>query len=310
MRSTNNDSASPVRRALVLGGGGPLGGYWEAGLLRSLHDGGVDVFGFDAIVGTSAGAMGALALANGKLPEAPDQTRARRRASGRSPEPSFAFDLKAIDWEAVMRVFRLWSGVQHSTVEQCAAIGALARQNDRRFAADWVKEFETNLSHYGWGELKLMVVAIDAVSGERRIFRKADGKELSHVIAASCAIPGICAPVEIDGRFYMDGGVHSNTNADVMVGERPAQVLIAMPTNALTTKFGSLAERMLQPEVQALKAIGCDVRVMTPTVRDVERFGTELMDYTRVDDAYAAGLDAGREWANILGKDLGFNAAK
>lgn len=310
MQSPNANPPSSVRRALVLGGGGPLGGYWEAGLLRSLHDAGVDVFGFDVIVGTSAGSMGAAALANGKLPEGPDQTRARRRASGRSPDPRFAYDLTAIDWEAVMRVFRLWNTVQHSTVEQCAAIGALARENDRRFASDWLKEFETNLSHLGWGEAKLMVVAVDAVSGERRIFTKSDGVTLAHVLAASCAIPGICAPVEIAGGLFMDGGVHSNTNADVLVALQPSQVLIAMPTNSLTTKFGSLAERMLAAEVEALKAIGCDVRVMSPTVRDVERFGTELMDYTRVDDAYAAGLDAGRDWANVLRNDWAIDARK
>lgn len=308
MKSTNDNSGLPVRRALVLGSGGVVGGYWEAGLLRALHDGGVDVFGFDAIVGTSAGAIAATALAHGKLPETPDQTRARRRAMGRSPEPGFAFDLQAIDWDAVMRVFQLWFGVQHSTVEQCAAIGALALQNDRRFATQWVKEFEASLGRYGWGDRKLMLVAVDAQSGERRIFRHIDGIALSLAVAASCAIPGICATVDIDGRFYMDGGVHSSTNADVLVAERPAQVLIATPTNALTTKAGGLAERMLGLEVEALKAIGCDVRVMTPTVGDVERFGTDLMDYKRVDEAYAAGLDAGREWADVLRNDSAIGA--
>lgn len=287
-----------------------MGGYWEAGLIRALHEGGVGVHGFDAIVGTSAGSMAAVALANQKLPEGPDQTRARRRSMGRSPEPSFPFDQSAIDWEAVMRVFRLWAGMQHSTVEQCAAIGALARQIDRRFARDWVKEFDLNLFPYGWGERNLLVVTVDAVSGERRIFRKGDGVALPRVIAASCALPGMCPPVEIEGGLFMDGGVHSNTNADVLLAERPAQVLIAMPTNPVTTKFGGFAERMLEREVEALKAVGCEVRVMTPTARDVERFGPELMDYTRLDDAYAAGLDAGREWAKVVAADNTFEAAK
>src|SRR5262245_45657525 len=109
-----------VRRAIVLGGGGILGAYWESGLLRGLADGGLELFAFDAIVGTSAGAMAAVALANGHLPLSPDQTRAWRRASGRSPDPSFPFDLSGVDQRTVMRVFELWASMPQSRADQCA----------------------------------------------------------------------------------------------------------------------------------------------------------------------------------------------
>ena len=35
-------------------------------------------------------------------------------------------------------------------------------------------------------------------------------------VAASCAVPGYFAPVRIEERSYVDGGVHSPTNAAVL----------------------------------------------------------------------------------------------
>src|SRR5277367_1187548 len=44
-------------RALVLGGGGPVGRAWEAGLAAGLLLQGMDLAGADVIIGTSAGAI-------------------------------------------------------------------------------------------------------------------------------------------------------------------------------------------------------------------------------------------------------------
>jgi NTE family protein len=46
-----------MTRALVLGGGGPVGIGWEAGLLVGLAQSGVDVGAADTIIGTSAGSV-------------------------------------------------------------------------------------------------------------------------------------------------------------------------------------------------------------------------------------------------------------
>src|SRR5437588_13026776 len=52
-------------RALVLGGGGVAGVAWELGILRGLHDTGVDVRGADVIIGTSAGSVVGTQIASG-----------------------------------------------------------------------------------------------------------------------------------------------------------------------------------------------------------------------------------------------------
>ena len=57
-----------VERALVLGGGGPVGIAWEVGLAAGLKEAGVDVTVADRILGTSAGAFVGAQLALGIEP--------------------------------------------------------------------------------------------------------------------------------------------------------------------------------------------------------------------------------------------------
>src|SRR6202012_5997823 len=57
-----------MTRALVLGGGGPVGIAWESGLIAGLAQGGVDLGQADFTLGTSAGAFVGARLALGAEP--------------------------------------------------------------------------------------------------------------------------------------------------------------------------------------------------------------------------------------------------
>jgi NTE family protein len=48
------------------------------------------------------------------------------------------------------------------------------------------------------------VVATNLVTGEKRVF---DRGPIAKVVRASCSIPQIYLPVEIDGQYYVDGGL-------------------------------------------------------------------------------------------------------
>src|SRR5215218_3109779 len=54
-----------MRRALVLGAGGPAGIAWEVGFIAGMADGGIDLGGADLFVGTSAGAVVAAQITSG-----------------------------------------------------------------------------------------------------------------------------------------------------------------------------------------------------------------------------------------------------
>jgi NTE family protein len=66
----------------------------------------------------------------------------------------------------------------------------------------------SRLPVHTWPEHRLLVVAVDAESGERRVFDRTSGVQLVDAVAASCALPGVWPPVTIDGRRYMDGGMY------------------------------------------------------------------------------------------------------
>lgn len=52
------------------------------------------------------------------------------------------------------------------------------------------------------------IVATDARTGKPHYFSKDELKQDDYsVIKASCALPGICRPVEVNGQYYFDGGV-------------------------------------------------------------------------------------------------------
>ena len=62
--------------------------------------------------------------------------------------------------------------------------------------------------------------------------------DVAHAVAASCAIPGYFHPVEIDGEMYVDGGVHSPTNADVLDGWDLDVLLVSSPMSVDPARSG------------------------------------------------------------------------
>lgn len=297
-----------MKRALVLGGGGVIGVAWESGLVTGLRDAGVELSACDAIVGTSAGALVGAQVARGRVPEHPD-TRAKAKASSANTlaggavgngghRGSKAAAMAKMDVQAVGQIFALWGAMKESTAEQAAAIGKVVRGLDRSAEADFIAYINGGAQFDDWPTMRLWVVAVDTETGERRVFDREGAAPFSRVMAATAAVPGLFPAVEIEGRLYMDGQVHSSTNADVLVPHRPAQVMIAMPTNAATGRgIGAHAERMLEFEIDRLHEAGCEVLVKTPSAADTQRMGNNLMDAARAGEAYAVGLEAGRAWA-------------
>ena len=76
-----------------------------------------------------------------------------------------------------------------------------------------------------WPARRLLVTAVDAVSGEFVVFDRDSGVSLVDAVGASCAVPGVWPPVTIGGRRYVDGGVRSAVNADLAAGAEAVVVL-------------------------------------------------------------------------------------
>jgi NTE family protein len=293
-----------MKRALVLGGGGVLGVAWESGVAAGLLQAGVDLRNVDAIVGTSAGSLVGAQLAAGTMP-GPHTATSRSKQSDTKPENAAIagvslLDPAKLDAQALSGVFSLWGKMQLTTLAEAAAIGAIARVVHRDAEAAWIAQICAGVGagSRAWPACNFLVAAVDTESGQRRLFDRESGVDIGRVLAASCAVPGLFPSVEIEGRLYMDGQVCSSSHADVLLPHAPEEVLIAVPTNALTARgIGGHAERMLALEVEHLRNAGCRVHVLTPNQDDAMRIGPNLMDPRRALDVYEVGLAAGMAFA-------------
>ena len=92
-------------------------------------------------------------------------------------------------------------------------------------SGDKIEEVVMTLTHnLSFEETKIpfVCIATDLVSGEMKVFE--EGK-LHTAVRASMAVPGVFTPAQIDGRFYVDGGVVEELPVDVL-RERGADVVI------------------------------------------------------------------------------------
>jgi NTE family protein len=187
---------APYKIAFVLGGGGILGAH-EVGMLRALAESSVAP---DLILGTSVGAI------NGALFAA-------------SP-----------DSEGVERLSRLWSeanvtGV--STGSVLRGISTLARTGTHIQPLDEVRRRLTEaLPVQRVEELEVPFQCV-AASIERAAEHWFTEGPLADVVLASCAVPGVFPPVEVDGEHYIDGGIVNSIPVAraVMLGAKTIYVL-------------------------------------------------------------------------------------
>ncbi len=303
------------RIGLVLGAGGATGAAFHAGVLAALEE----ATGFDArratpIVGTSAGAM-AGALLRAGVPPADLLARARgvelsaegQRVAerlGPFPQPP---SLRP-DWTngipgpaepaALARAFlRPWS----------ARPGALlaAALPEGTHSSEPLSRLLEPLFDKGWPEAPLWLCAVRLSDARRVVFgRDALGEAtVARAAAASCAIPGVYAPVKIGSERYVDGGVHSPTNLDLLAKEELDLVIVSSPMSAagrglrLSADFAlrQLCRATLGREAALVRRHRNHVLVFQPTAIDQRIMGPNPMDTSRRSDvalqARASALD-------------------
>jgi NTE family protein len=287
-------------RALVLGGGGPVGIAWESGLLAGFARAGVDLGRADFIVGTSAGsfvgarlAMGAetAALADPIVADAQGAVRSEHRG-GRPPDLS--------------QVMKLMAGAQdgkRNPAEARAELGAVALAAETMSEDDFIKSFGrsfASLPDDAWPDQAFACTAVNAETGAFQLWTKESRVGVTRAVASSCSVPSVYPPVTIDGARWMDGGVRSATNADMAAGYDLVVVVAVRlgewtPGGALTRVFAHLDE-----EVQLLKDGGATVVTVFPDDASVAAMGGNLMDFRRRADAARAGLVQGETHAEEL----------
>jgi len=260
-------------RALVLGSGGITGVAWELGLLAGLAARGVDLSGADLVVGTSAGSVVAAQLTSGtglaELYQAQITPDGIDISAGLSRKLMLRYALAFCLPGNSRRVRRRMGKLALATP-------ALPEAERRAVIGAW-------LPSHQWPSRHMLITAVDAATGEFRAFDGSAGESLVDVVSASCAVPGVWPPVEIDGRRWMDGGMRSATNADLAVG--CAQIVVLAP---IWQGFGALtgAERQLR---RLARGSQCKVALVTPSPEASAAIGRNLLDASRRGPAARAG---------------------
>jgi NTE family protein len=209
--------------ALVLAGGGVAGIAWETGVLTGLQEAHPKLVsgllsGTTTLLGTSAGSTVAAQLALG-LPLTDLFAAQLAEASGEL--------FVEVDLGAFVQTMAAIGAEATSPDDARRRLGAMALEADTPSTEARMAVIESRIPTVTWPDRPLLIPAVNARTGEFRVFDRESGVSLVDAVAASCAVPGIWPTVEIQGERYMDGGMRTIANADLAAGAD--RVLILVP---------------------------------------------------------------------------------
>ncbi len=302
-----------MRVGLVLGAGGLTGQAYEAGVLAALDwDLGWDPRSAEAIVGTSAGSLTGAALRLGiGAPELAGWARGRSVPahpvlegldSVRSELPALEARLLLRRWSPPTGSF-WWRAVTRPWTLRPLAVLATVLPTGSAAVAELSARHLQDLADRPIPE-GLSICALRRDDGRLAVFDGADRPDvdLPTAVAASCAVPGYLSPVTVDGVVHVDGGLHSPTNADVLVGRDLDLVIVVSPMSGRSVGFDAgiraVAGGRLHAERRALEAAGTEVVVFEPHRRAVRAMGVNPMAEARTASVVrAAFFEAGEQLA-------------
>jgi NTE family protein len=296
--------------ALVLGGGGAAGNAWEIGIIAGLAEAGVDMTETaDLVVGTSAGATAAAQVRSGipaaellaSVLSAPVQPVGQNRERPPSLPMATVFERMRAIGAAATSAAELQRAMGAFGLESDSTLGPAAGQRRAIVAA--------RLPRHEWPDRPMIVVAVNAHTGELAAFDRDSGVDLVDAVTASTALPGLVPTVSINGTHYIDGGVRSTENADLASGYANVVVLSPLGGRSRTPpergadpagQFEGLRRLPgadLASQVEALRKQGSHVEVLTPDADSRAAMGTNQMDPATRIPAARAGFAQGKQEA-------------
>src|SRR3984957_19189525 len=205
--------------ALVLGGGGAAGNAWQIGLIAGLAEAGLDMTeAADLVIGTSAGATAAAQVRSGvpaaELLASVLSGPARPTVQNREQPPS-------LPMATVFERMRAIGAAATSAADLQRAMGAFGLESDAALGPETGQRraiVAARLPSPQWPDRPMIVVAVNAHTGEMATFDRDSGVDLADAVTASTALPGMVHTHSINGTRYINGGVRSNENADLAAG--------------------------------------------------------------------------------------------
>jgi predicted acylesterase/phospholipase RssA len=308
---------------LALAGGGPLGAVYEIGALAAIGEAieGLDLNSADIYVGISAGGILAAGLANGISPHDMCRLFVESDAADTNEHEFKPETLLRPAWEefgirATAFPILLAGGLFHYVRHRgrTSATSSLERLKGALptgiFSGEGIHEFmrqtfsmQARTNDFRELKRKLVIVATDLDSGEPVRFGQPgfDAVPISKAAQASAAVPGLFPPVEIGGRYYVDGALRKTLHASIALDEEVDLLLCLNPIVPYNARLqhapGKLAQGgLLTVLSQSLRAIihsrvetgmanyvvnypGTSILLVEPSQEDADMFFTNLFSY-------------------------------
>lgn len=271
-----------VSIGVVFSAGGPKGDPWHSGVVGALAEhAGFDARAAELLVGTSAGSFTSTALRAGLAPADVENRHLGRELSpegqaitGRivTPYDEPVGDRSLLPSSPAMSLRAAWPPWRVDPVR--FAFGLLPEGNR---SGEAIATRIDELLPDGWPSRPLWIVAVRTNDGKRIVFGRDDVRGTpGEASQASSAIPAIYTPARIGEREYIDGAVHSSTNADLVAALGFDLVIVSSVKTATpdARSWTSDAERMwfsnkLDAEVGQIRSKGTPVMVVEPAAAEI-----------------------------------------
>ena len=245
---------------LVLQGGGALGAY-QCGVYEALHESGIQP---DWFAGISIGAINAALLAGN---EPKSRLDVLREFWSRISMPALPLPKETFDWQRQIVDALPSSGTLSAWADAMSAVSALVHGQTGFFVPRVPPPFAAlqggaaATSFYSTAPLKqtlealvdfdrinhrsarLTLGAVNVRTGNFTYFDNRKTKLRAEHVMASGALPPAFAPVEIDGEYYWDGGLVSNTPLEYVFDELPRQDTLALQVDLWSAR-GALPKNL------------------------------------------------------------------
>jgi NTE family protein len=291
---------------LVLGGGGVLGEAWMMGVLAGIEDAtSFDLRRCEAFVGTSAGAIVAAHLSSGQRPRRPARPKSEIEVAAPKPVEGLAAagltaakraGALALSASAAFAPLALGAAAPGGAVLRATMLRRLPRPSSN------LDSLRAHVERSGARfDGRLRVTAVDRRTGRRVVFGspRAPRASVAAAVTASCTVPWLFAPVEIDGREYVDGGVWSPTNLDAAPTGRDTHVLCLHPTanisgsHPLLSVIRRVGRSAVSLEALVVRRRGARVQWVAPDPHAAAAMGSNFMDRAPRAHVLAAGYRQG-----------------
>lgn len=285
------------RIGLALGGGGIAGYAFHAGVLGAIQENtGWDPRTAEVMVGTSAGS-GIVGLLRGGV-SVPEMVA---RMLSISTNPGDMARLRRASGRGIRLTGSLWFGPSapkllarelcrlHKIRPANLMVGALP---NGRIDNDVLGDQSSKL-HSAWPDEATWITAVSLETGDLTVFGRDDGHDgvdFADAVSASCAIPSFFQPVRINGTRYVDGGMRSMVNVDLLaeldldlvVVLAPMSIAELSPRQPFASVLRGYPKLQLARETAMLDAAGIPHITIEPDRPTTKAMGVNPMDPTCV----------------------------